>query len=162
MSIIGLPLILFKVRGGGDMGDILDLAIKEFEGKRVDADANVTVTNTTTETDLVTQTANTGKDMYIGIASFNSSIANFTTSNTVIARLFANGVNIEEFIFRATAQNEDFEYEFKTKGINVLAGQIIKITIQHSNATAANVTQNNGKLVLWEEDTGASPQIPTI
>lgn len=137
----------------GKLSDIEYLSIKEFGGKRVDVDAQQSVA-TTTETDLSTQTANASKDMYLGNASGSFKKGTATTT-TIELRLYANAVLIEELELYVGV-NGFGTYEFKTKGIKVDATQIIKITVKQDNA---NAIIHNSKLVLWEEDTGDSPQI---
>ena len=99
MSIFGLPLYMFTVPEVDDeMGDIEYLSIKEFENKRVDVNATLSLNNTSTETDLVTQTANTGKDMYLGAASFNGRITNQAGGElgSVTYVLYINGFEKEK------------------------------------------------------------------
>ena len=155
------PWIAFLKESKKRLSDIEFLAIKEFDGKRVDADAQTTVSNTTTETDVVTVTANTGKDMYLASATVH---VNMSVSQTFDAtyRLYANGTVVDAAYTKYLISSSDVQYyaiKFDTKGIKVAANQIIKITVQHSTATSTSVTVNAGKLVLWEEDTGNSPQV---
>ncbi len=138
------------------MSDIEFLAIKEFDGKRVDADGTVSI-GTTVETDVVTVTAGGGNDMYLGEASFHADVTNGVATSDLTARLYANGVEIETKIWRNLATGSNIELKFITKGEKVATGQIIKITIQASSGTMT--ITNFGKLVLFEETTGESPQI---
>ncbi len=158
------PWIPFLKASGKRLSDIEYLSIKEFDGKRVDVTttASLTLSATSTETDLVTQTANTGKDMYLGEASFE--IWDGGSASVVpTIRLYINGVVKETSILQLNVASTN-AYEsrtirtFSTKGLKVATGQIIKITVQN-DGTASKITHSNGKLVLWEEDTGASPQV---
>jgi len=143
-----------------EMGDIEYLAIKEFDEKRVDIINNgLTLTNTTTQTDLVTQTASIGKDMYLAQGSFETTI----TSNgpfDLIARLVVNGVTVETLTFNESVGNVDNIETFKIKSMKVTTGQIIKITIQNGGTGSGNQTSvSNGQLMLWEEDTSVTPAV---
>lgn len=159
MSIYGLPLILFKGGTEAEMGDIQYLAIKEFDSKRVDVDNSVGVTNSVTETDVVTQTANTGKDMYLGKASISSGLISTASDMDATYKLYLNGAVVEEKIHKAEQNiNSSDELEFVTVD-KVAAGQIIKITVTNSISTSTSTSISKGKLVLWEEDTGATPAV---
>jgi len=106
------------------LGDIEYLSIKEFEGKRVDKHDNQTLT-TATETDLATQTASGGKDMYLASASFRIAVG-FIGSPTIIMRLFVNGVVVERYEINQIDDSEEVDYTFTTKGVKVETTQIIK------------------------------------
>lgn len=157
------PVIQFlKPRGGRKLSDIEFLAIKEFEGKRVDA-YNEVVKTTATEADLVTATAGTGKDMYLASAkaSMTMGATGFQTLPTF--RLYINGSVVEKFQVRdldSSVHPETSEkYTFLTKGVKVDAGQIIKITVEQDTT---NSTTYHGKLILWEESDGESPQVSAV
>lgn len=144
-----------------EMGDIEYLAKKEFDVKRVDADTSLlTLSNNNTETDLVTVTAAGGKDMYLGEASIGgqASIAGGALGG-VTYRLKANAVEIDRFRIDEPAQDEEWTYTFLTKSVKVAASQIIKITAQNDNAGANRISTSQGKLILWEEDSGTDPTI---
>lgn len=156
------PWILFAPRKkGGKLSDIEYLSIKDFDGKRVDVDAVTDVNLTTTETDLATQTASSGKDMYLAGARVTGTIdvAGGAGSSTIL-RLRVNGVDVEQKRFEELADESEFSYTFLTKGVKVAATEIIKITAQHSNTTQQSKLKS--KLLLFEETTGESPQVPTI
>jgi len=140
------------------LSDIEYLAIKDNDGKRVDADAEVSIADSGTETDIVTVTANSGKDMYLGGAKMNFATTVGSGSTDVTFRLFVNGVELEKFVFRAKALGLEGSFEFLTKGVKVAATQIIKLTGQNSDATSKTVAYY-GKLILFEETTGESPQV---
>ena len=150
-----------KKFGGRKLGDLEFLSIKEDEDKRVDVDDATSVTNTVTETDLATQTASGGKDMYLGGAKWTCSISS-NANFDILIQLYVNGVVVEQKTFDEVSNNNDLEYVFLTKGEKVTTGQIIKITMIHSSATPTRITKNKTKLILWEEPTGESPQIPSI
>lgn len=151
MSIFGLPLILFQVgKKGRKLSDTEFLSIKEFDGK--------IVTNTgvrTTVGDIVSLTANIGKDMYLASAKITllGVGGNIETANIVLK---INGVIIEQTDLGADIAT--FPYQFQTKGVKVLAGQIIKLEILSVSLTPLVY----GNLQCFEEDTGVSPQIPSI
>lgn len=159
--MVGPWIAFLKARGGRKLSDIEYLAIKDFDGKRVDVDAGpITITNTVTETDIVTLTANSGKDLYLADAvlrGYNDTGSN--SSFNMRARLYLNGVEVESFQFEVVAVSGSYKIEFKTKGIAVAATEIIKITLQHSSASATRITKNYGKLVAFEETTDESPAI---
>lgn len=148
-------LTVFKafIQRKGKLSDIEFLAIKEFGSKRVDVDDQSTVA-TTTETDLATQTANTGRDMYLGGASV-STINNAAGTMTVEHRLYINGTAVQENT-QLVATNAKMSTVFLTKGLKVAATQIIKITVKNS---ASNSSNCESELILWEEATGESPQV---
>lgn len=150
-------LVFLKESGKKRLSDIEYLSIKEFGGKRVDADAETAITNTSTETDIVTVTASSGKDMYLAGAKMKSTGTVVTTTN-VTYRLFANGVELEKVTFTGEGPNSEQSFNFLTKGVKVAATQIIKLTGQNSDATATTVTYF-GKLILFEETTGESPAV---
>ena len=145
------------------MSDILFLAKKENDNKRVDVNSNgLTLSNTTTETDLVTQTANSGKDMYMAKASAQAYVDIAVSPNTVTARLKVNGITVETLkvddISAADNPENNVEFNFKTKSEKVTTGQIIKITIQNGTPTTLR-SKSRGKLTLWEENTDDDPSI---
>ena len=157
-----MPIVSLGAVKGRTLSDIEFLSIKDFDTKRVDVDAeDVNIVATTTETDIVTQTADTGKDMYLGVASFENTIINNPPFDVTI-RLVVNGITVETIKRDQAVGDVDFEFTFETKGIFVTTGQIIKITVQHSVSAGNTRTSTNAKLILWEEDTGATPQIPSI
>jgi len=156
-----MPWIAFlKSRAGGKLSDIEFLAIKEFGSKRVDVDDSLS-SALTGEKDLAVATAASGKDMYLASASFSFAKSS-ATADDVFMRLYINGTQIEEITYQNLPQvppGNNWQYEFKTKGVKVAATQIIKITKEQ-------VTTNNinfeSKLVLFEEATGATPQVTSI
>jgi len=152
------PWLVFLKEKRKRLSDIEFLSIKEFDTKRVDVDGEDTNAADNTNEDVVTQTANSGKDMYLGGAKFNVRVNTGGGSPWIyVVDLVINGVIEETYINATPPTGEDFEYTFLTKGVKVAATQIIKI--QHRNATASKSTTCTGKLVLWEETTGASPAV---
>ena len=59
------PWIPFLFGAKKRLSDIEYLSIKEFDGKRVDVDNSMSLNDTSTETDLVTQTASSGKERVV-------------------------------------------------------------------------------------------------
>jgi hypothetical protein len=149
-------------RAGGKLSDIEFLSIKEFGSKRNDADNTVTITNSTTETTVVTQTATSGKDMYLGDANcqFNQLVGRSTVEITL--QLYVNGTVVETARFVTSDGGDDGVYQFKTKGVKVAATQIIKITATQGSAVSTRIVTYAGKLVLFEESTGETPQVTSI
>lgn len=133
------------------MGDIIDLAIKEFEGKLRSDEGRLTVIG-----DLVSLEANTGKDMYIARAKVNWRAVEGGTTLTIELKL--NNVVIETYsprIASVSVQDNTFEtYEFKNTSGKVLAGETIKIEIIDISSTSVE-----GFIECFEEDTGESPAI---
>ena len=147
---------------GRKLSDLEFLSIKEFNGKRVDVNALLSLNDTVTETDLVTQTANAGKDMYLGEASIGGQATNVPALDNVVYKLFVNAIEIDRYRKEQPTEFESWTYTFTTKGIKVTTGQIIKITAKNSAAGANVNSRQQGKLILWEENTGISPQIQSI
>ena len=165
-QIMSIVSILQKILAeAGDMGDIEYLSKKEFDSKRVDVNATLSLNNTSTETDLVTQTANTGKDMYLGAASFNGRITNQAGGElgSVTYVLYINGFEKERWVKEnpsdTEADNADWAQTFTTKGVKVAPAQIIKITAQNGTSGVNRITGHSGKLILWEEDMETTPAI---
>ncbi len=141
------------------MGDILDLSIKSFEGKVRTATGTL---GSTVTGDLATITASGSKDMYL--AKAQASIKNtgglvdgdievvLKVNNTIVDRWFSNlskNVNI--------GGNLGNKYNFAI-GFKVTTGQIIKLEV----IIAASNVGIAGSLEVFEEDTGVSPQIPSV
>ena len=160
MSIVGLPLILFKTTRGKNLSDIEFLAIKEFEGKLVHNETQTAAG--AAPTDGATLTASVGKDLYVGRAGFTGT--NTTTGNTARitnVELDVNGTVVETA--RVLIGDVGFggdpkgKYFFQSVGHKVAPTQVIKLRVV-----------NNPDIVIesfiegWEEDTGTSPQIPSI
>jgi len=131
------------------LSDIEYLAIKEFDGKLVQNDAQAR----TTTGDLCTLTASSGKDMYIAKAKIQT---NTTGANgTVTVQLKINAVVFEEFkVSDLPVTSDTSEFEFVTLGFKVAATQIIKLEV-----TGISSLSINGQLICFEEDTGASPAV---
>lgn len=158
--MVSLPNILFQVGvKGRKLSDIEFLSIKEFEGKvRSDESRRTTVG------DLATLTANSGKDMYLATAKVNMT-GNFSLNASCTVKLSINGIVIETAAFLSSGGTLDlaaegllqYEYEFKNIGRKVAATQIIKLEV-----TAEIDIIVEGFIECFEEDTGNSPQIPSI
>jgi len=148
-------------RGGRKLSDIEYLSIKDFGSKRVDKTTVVIVTDTTTETDIVTQTASSGKDMYLGEGIINFTENSLNQTVLVTLRLYINGTVIETIKYLAVPAQDThtFNYKFLSKGKKVAATEIIKITTQHNVNTSNTSFTYGGTLILFEEVTGESPAI---
>lgn len=140
-------------------GDISFLSKKEFDNKRVDVNGSLTLNNTIVETDLVTQIATGGKDMYLAAASINGTATSVNVVLSATYRLFINGVEKDKFSIRDPMEGDEWDYKFIIQPVKVTTGQIIKITAQNGIAQVNAITIQNGKLVLWEEDTGVDPSL---
>lgn len=125
------------------------LAIKEFDGKLRTNESQRTAIG-----DLATLTAAAGKDMYFGTAKISGTEAG---SGVSVFELSINGTVVETARVQVSS-TDSFEYEFKNKAHKVTTGQIIKIewTVEGDTVTA------EGYIECWEENTGVSPQIPSI
>lgn len=140
---------------GRDMGDIEFLGIKEFDGK---VRKNKGTKTSTGAGDLVSLTANTGKDMYLAEAEI--SLAGVSgTINTVQVDLVINGTVEETAVIATDLGSTTYgRYVFNLKGIKVAASQIIKLRVAAQPVTQVTVA---GSLQVWEETTGETPQIPS-
>ena len=154
------PWLVFLKRSGKKLSDIEYLAIKEFDGKLRRADG--AINDATVATDLVSITANAGKDMYLASAKVMVRCDNNVILTLLAAELIVNGVTIETvrpYSDTGGGSGAAFlhfpAHKFTTVGIKVAATQIIKIRV-------TNTTVNfdwNGHLEVFEEDTGSSPAI---
>jgi len=152
------PWIPFLFGAKKRLSDIEFLSIKDFDGKRVDADGAVTITNTTTETDVVTVTAGSGKDMYLAGAVCTMFVSDEAAAHDDVARLVVNATPVEIIATADPGVPGKHEFNFITKGVKVAATQIIKLTFANGTGSSYE-TQVKGKLLLFEEATGDSPQI---
>ena len=161
MTMVSLPNILFKIEGASKrLSDIEFLSIKEFEGKRVDDVNNgLDLVETATETDLVTQTATALHEMYLASATFIVSVTAASSPFDVTVRLYANNIVIETFVQTSIGLGQEFTYRFRSRGNKVEADDIIKITVQNSVGAVNRATTSYGKIELWQEETGISPQV---
>ena len=141
------------------LSDIEYLAIKEFEGKLVYDDGQVTTTG-----DLATLTASSGKDMYIAKAKV-SVMPNTLASglSPYLVELKINGVTEESFngVMEADtgvdyAEQGNRQYEFINIGRKVAATQIIKLEVI---TNTGNDQTFEGSIVCFEETTGESPAV---
>jgi len=141
------PWIPFLFEKRKRLSDIEFLSIKEFDGKLVKNDSV-----RTTVGDLATLTASSGKDMYVGTATISGyDIVNNAVSVVVLK---INGTEVERFTHVASTEDNNFTYEFKTKG-KVAATEIIKIEW----ITEGDTGTIAGAIQCFEETTGASPQV---
>ncbi len=155
------PWLVHLVGKGRRLSDIEYLAIKEFDGKLVHNDGNVTAAG-----DVCTLTASGGKDMYLGRARIMvTAEVSAAAPGTAIVSLLLNGVVIEstrvEVIAAAQTSNagaagsSSQDFTFALSGAKVAAGEIIKI---EATTVDANVSVY-GMIVCFEETTGASPAV---
>lgn len=141
------------------MGDIIDMAIKEFEGK---LRSNTAVQPSATTGDLGTLTANTGKDMYLARAKASIKDTGGAVAGQLKIELLVNGI-VRDRWFTSMSRNTNIgghvgnTYDFMS-GFKVTTGQTIKLRVD----TAATNVEVSGTVECFEEDTGVSPQIPTI
>lgn len=156
-----IPLLVARIKKavGATLSDIEYLAIKEFNGKRVDVNDTTTVTATNTETDIITTTAAVGKDLYNGSVSGTVISAGGQSLTAFLLKLYLNGTVVETLEFGTLPINEAVPFEFKTIGSSVATGQIIKVTFTLIGDTASRQATCESKMVLWQEDTGVSPQV---
>jgi len=143
-----------SIQEGG--GNVSYLALKEFQGKRVDIDNEYSVSNTVTETDIGTRTAGAGKDLYLVEASLIFDGGSSGTFSTTF-RLYVNGTEVEQITKAVSSSTEGTKIKFDVKAVNVSATEIIKITLEMSSANAANITIGYANMILFEEDTGEEP-----
>jgi len=149
------PWIHALFERGRKISDIEYQSIKEFDGKLVTGEGSGTATG-----DLVTKTASGGKDMYVASAKIIAKrTSNAVGNKNVEVVLKANGTIVETaslgFHYASGEGGSSvLDYQFIWKG-KVATGQIIKLEII-SIDSSMNV---DGILVLFEEDTGASPAI---
>lgn len=152
----GIPLLVARllIEGGvATLSDIIVLAKKEFEGKVRSVEGQSSAVG-----DLVTITANTGKDMYLAraVVTFYQNAGGTATADQVELKL--NGV-IKETARYSGAVNANGAgfggnaYEFKNIGQKVAAGQIIKLEIIGLDAD----TDCEGMIEVFEEDSGTDP-----
>ena len=139
------------------MSDIQYLAIKEFNGKRADKDVSITKTGPQTDSVVIAQTATPGHDLYgvsVHIVYFNETGLNATIENFKIRQ---NGVTIKE-IDNPSSESGQITYDFDS--IKVAAGQDIDVVVSQSGGTLN--TRYIAEMIMWEEDTNATPQIPPL
>lgn len=163
MSIFGFPLILFQLPAAGafrELSDIEYLAIKFFEGKRVDKRTVTTGVTTDSPQDAATQTAAAGKDMYVTKATFRIQRTAISGTFTYIIKLLVNGVVVDEVDRSLSTVGVDTSGELQANSEKVGPAQIIKITIEKDSGGATDTY--TGKLTLWEEDTNTTPQEPPL
>lgn len=139
-------------------GDLAFIAKKEFDGK-IRTNEGVVTTNA----NVATLTATTGKDMYLATAKCSVKGTSISAVAEVDVELLINGVVHETFIYRSnygtggSVSKNTFDcqaYEFKNIGQKVAAGQIIKLqTVAISNCEV------EGYLECWEESTGTDPTV---
>ena len=148
----------FSVEGHGGvvtLSDILFMAVKEFGGKKVQADGTQTTTG-----DLCSLTTGAGKDLYLAKAKING-YTNNTTSNVPFQVVLKVNDNIFETFDGNLAGDSssegdfNFDYEFGSLSNKITAGQIIKLEVI---SIGTNITVN-GKFEGWQEDPGTYPSI---
>jgi len=140
------------------LSDIEYLQIKSSEGKLRSNEGFSTVVG-----DLATLEANVGKDMYLASAKCTL----YLNSDSINARPAEVVLKVNDVIKETTnatlgvggsGGSSVIQYEFKNIGHKVIAGQIIKLEII---SLSINI-EVEGFIECNEEDTGISPQIPSI
>lgn len=143
------------------LSDIEYLAIKEFGGKVVENESTRTTAGT-----VATLTASAGKDMYLAKAkiSVRQTVVN-QVAKACIVELRVNGIVKETFSntfhdgsATGTPGVLSIPYEFVIQGLKVAATQLIVLEVP----TLDTNQEINGTLECWQENTGATPQVPSI
>jgi hypothetical protein len=132
-------------------GDIQFLSRKSFDGKIRSVEGFSTAVG-----DLVTLTANTGKDMYLARAKVIFRMnTNLGAGGNDAIELSINGVVIETARVHVSVNDGQptVIYEFRNIGQKVLAGEIIKLEV----TVLDTQTDVEGFIECYEEDTGVSP-----
>ena len=149
------PWIHALWKRGRRLSDIEYLSIKEFGGKLRQANGTLSGLG-----DLATLTATAGKDMYVARARISMN-TNLNQRGTFTVQLKANGVVVGQAgiqsVITSGIGSYGSMYEFAASGIKVAATQIIKLEV--TTAQIAGGPKVFGELVVFEEDTGASPAI---
>lgn len=145
------------------------LALQEFTAAHALRD-NTGVKDDGATGDMGTLTANTGKDMYLIEAwvTLRQDVidalpklfeAVLRINGTIRDRLYLHGMNTStDSGGNAGGGNGKMQGKFILKGVQVLAGEIIKIEVITSDADL----DATGTVSCWEQDTGTTPQIPSI
>ncbi len=144
--------------GGGGVGDIGFLAVKDFENKLRTNDGVIV----TTIGVGATLTANVGKDMYLAKAQAEVSFTTSVTVNNgpVVLELRFNGIVIDTKRVNPILQvgegtDSTYLVDFEVGiGKMVAAGQVIDINVLTNTGNQSTITSS---LEVWEEDTGDSP-----
>ena len=121
------------------MSDIEYLAIKEFENKTRIATADNVTPAASTETDVLTLTATTGRDMYFAHADIT---VRSTSAGTAIVtvRFYLNGIVVSKRSYRLSSEGStplNIAPFLSMRGKKVASGQIMKITVEVANETSA-------------------------
>jgi len=138
----------------GKLSDIEFLSIKEFGGKLVKNEGNVTAAG-----DIATLTASGGKDMYLARAKvvFYLEDASAGTADADEVVMKVNGVIVETVKSSMNGSSDtgivSWDYEFKNIGHKVAATQIIKLEAITLDTDVAI----EGFIECFEETTGATP-----
>lgn len=146
-------LIVPEEEGDTDMGDIEYLLIKAFDGKKVES-----IANSQSNGVITSLTASTGKDMYLAVAT--ASVFQDDTTSLLEAAgvsLVVNGTVVERG-FVGGDNSLASSVNFKWRGF-VTTGQVISINIDVLDFLAHPISAT---LICFEENTGDSPQIPSI
>jgi hypothetical protein len=151
---MSFPVLGAIFKGRRKVSDIEFLAKKEFDGKLRTTEGSLATTG-----DIVTLTANTGKDMYKAKIKVVMTGGNNVTSDRGTVELKANGTIVETAVLAAPwdtgeGGSRTHIHEFVWAG-KVAAGQILKLE-------CVAITSNanfDGIIVVFEEDTGDDPRI---
>jgi len=156
-----IPLLVARLTeeivGDTDMGNTQFLLIKAFEAKTKFNNSVRTTAGT-----LATLTASGGKRMYLGVAKISAGlVTGAAPAGFYTVQLVINGT-VEETGHVLLGPSEDMavgSYEFKWRGF-VEATQTIVLNL--SRAASVVNTEVSGTLECFEEDTGTTPQVPSI
>jgi len=152
------PWVSFLKERKKRLSDIEYLAIKEFDGKLRENENNVASGATG---DLVTLTANSGKDLYLARAKCTiiPNAGNDSFTGEIVLKV--NGVIFETTKWRrkgSTGAGDTGQmahvYEFVNVGQKVAATQIIKLEVISNTLSLCE-----GFLSCFEETTGESPAV---
>lgn len=155
---------LFKafIQSFGDMGDIIDMAIKANDGKAT-YDVGELINRVTTGT-IVSLTAASTKDLYLAGASvtLEDTAPQIGGNRSYQVHLTANGTTIDVWSFRAQYNASAISstplastHNFKVTGAKVTTSQVFALNLAEVG-TSCDVF---GMLYGWQENTGDTPQI---
>ena len=153
-------LQVFKafIQSFGDMGDIIDMAIKANDGKATYDVGELTDRDTTGT--IVSLTASSTKDLYLAGATV--SLILYGTGVQLVdyqIHLMRNTTTLEIWAYKAYIQSGDFDYSrthiFKTVGAKVTTSETFSLNLAEVGTTC----DVYGSIYGWQEDTGVGPEI---
>ena len=157
-------LQVFKafIQSFGDMGDIIDMAIKANDGKAT-YDVGELINTITTGT-IASITALSTKDLYLAGAfvSIESNDASATGGPTTMwqVHLMRNTTTLEIFssqysFFTGAVDNIHADHSFMVKGAKVTTSETFRLVLAQASASV----DVYGTIYGWQEDTGVGPEI---